>query len=61
MALRAPIERWRFSARSSLLLSIVSVAKVLALVSFGNTPATFVRLFTSLKSRSSMFVERIHA
>ena len=33
----------------------------LPLVSLGKTPTTLVRLFTALKSRPSMFVERIRA
>jgi transposase len=38
---------------------MISVANVLALVSFGNTPTTLVLRLTSLNKRSSTFVERI--
>ena len=38
---------------------MISVANVLALVSLGKPLPTLVRLFTSLKRRSSMFVVRI--
>jgi hypothetical protein len=60
-ASRASIEKYHFNAHPSLLLKAISVANVLALVSLGKTPTTLMRRFTSLKRRSSMFVERILA
>jgi hypothetical protein len=58
-ASRTSDERERFNVYSSLLLSMLSVAILRMLVSFGNIPATFVLRFTSLNTLSNMFVERI--